>query len=51
MPAVRTTRARGGDDVGGDGVDDEVEQPDGVGAGIGGDGDEEQSGGVGAEKK
>ena len=39
MPAVRTTRARGGDDVGGGGVDGEVEQPDGVVDGGGGTGD------------
>ena len=36
MPAMRTTRAHGGDDVGGGGVDGEVEQPDGVVGGGGG---------------
>ena len=35
MPATRTARARGGDGVGG-GVDGEVEQPDGVVGGGGG---------------
>ena len=39
MPAMRTARARGGDDVGGGGVDGEVEQPDDVIAGEGGTGD------------